>query len=163
MKNEREITVTFTGHRTYDGSRDDAVREAIRRYYDRGFRVFLTGMALGFDLSAGECVAELKRELPELRLHCIVPFAGQRRSFGGEAGRRYDRLLELADEVTTLSPRYDSRVYHVRNDFLVDNASAVIAWFDGSAGGTEYTIHKALVSGLEIENLWRGLFVGERF
>ena len=163
MKTEREITVAFTGHRTYDGSCDEALRAAVRRYYERGFRVFLTGMAAGFDISAGECVAGLKGELPGLRLHCVVPFAGQRRSFGGEAGRRYDRLLELADDVTTLAPHYEPRVYHRRNDFLVDNASAVIAWFDGSAGGTEYTVHRALISGLKIENLWLGLFGGRQF
>ena len=160
---ERETTVTFTGHRTYDGSHNDAIRDAIRRYYRRGYRTFLTGMAAGFDLSAGECVVALKEELPELRLHCIIPFEGQRRSFRSTSGGLYDRLLRSADEVTTLAPRYDSRAYHRRNDFLVDNASAVIAWFDGSAGGTEYTIHRALAEGLDIENLWHGLFAQMQF
>lgn len=163
MNNQREITAAFTGHRNYDGSGDENVISAIRRYYDCGFRIFLTGMAAGFDISAGECVAGLKGELPGLQLHCIVPFEGHRRLLRGNIGVRYDRLLELSDRVVTLAPQYSSGVYHMRNDFLVDNSSAVIAWFDGSAGGTEYTVHRALFSGIKVENLWMGLFSGVRF
>ena len=160
---QREITVAFTGHRTYDGSIDEAVENAVRRLYDRGFRVFLTGMAAGFDLSAGECVARLKAVLPGLQLHCVVPFAGHRSSMSGDAGRRYDRLLDVADEVTTLAIRYDSRVYHRRNDFLVENSSAVIAYFDGRKGGTEYTVRRAVSMGLEVDNLWLGMFRDVQF
>ena len=158
MNNEREITAAFTGHRSYDGSCDEALAVAVRRLYERGYRIFMTGMAAGFDLAAGECVASLKGEFPELQLHCIVPFAGHRRSLGASAGWRYDRLTDVAERVVTLSPRYDSRVYHVRNDYLVDNSSAIIAYFDGREGGTEYTVRRALYSGVEVNNLWLGLF-----
>ena len=158
MNDERDITVAFTGHRNYDGCCDEALINAVRRFYERGFRIFMTGMAAGFDLVAGECVASLKGELKDLQLRCIVPFAGHRNSMGASCGWRYDRLIEAADMTVTLSPRYDARVYHMRNDYLVNNASAVIAYFDGQSGGTEYTVRKALASGLEVNNLWLGLF-----
>lgn len=160
VKTKRDITAAFTGHRSYDGSGDASLAAAVRHLYGRGYRTFLTGMAAGFDLAAGECVAKLRGELEGLRLHCVVPFAGHRRSLAGEAGERYDRLLGVADEVTVLSPRYGSRAYFERNDFLVDNASVVVAWFDGSAGGTRYTVQRAFRSGVEICNLWLGLFSG---
>lgn len=158
VENEREITVCFTGHRNYDGRADEALRNAIRRHYAAGRRIFITGMAAGFDLSAGESLVALRGELPGVQLHCAVPFAGHERSFRGDLRARYMRLLEAADDVVVLSPRHDSRVYHRRNDYMVEHSAAVIAWFDGSAGGTEYTLHRALQAGLSVENLWLGLF-----
>ena len=158
MKIQRETTVAFTGHRTYDCSCDEAIREAVRRWYGEGFRTFMTGMAAGFDLAAGECVAGLKGELPGLRLHCVVPFAGHKVSLRSRWSSRYERLLEQADEVTELLPRYAPQAYHRRNDFLVENSSVLIAWFDGTRGGTEYTVRKGQREGLRIDNLWLGLF-----
>lgn len=160
MNDNRQITLCFTGHRNYDGRADAALCDSIRRHYAAGYRIFITGMAVGFDLHAGECVISLKDELPGLQLHCAVPFAGHERTLKGGTKERYGRLLEAADEVVILSPRYDSRVYHRRNDYMVDRSSALIAWFDGSGGGTEYTLQRALHSGLEIDNLWLGLFAG---
>ncbi|MCH5329873.1 MAG: DUF1273 family protein [Alistipes sp.] len=153
MIDQRPTTAAFTGHRTYDGSHDRQITDAVRKLYADGFRTFLTGMAEGFDLAAGECVAALRNELPGLKLHCVVPFAGSKKQ-----GERYRKLIETADKVTVLSPHYHTRAYHQRNDFLVDNSSALIAWFDGRDGGTEYTVRRALKSGLQIENLWSGLF-----
>ena len=161
MKIDRNITVAFTGHRTYDGERNDALTAAVRRAYCDGYRIFLTGMALGFDMAAGECVSALKREFSDIRLVCVIPFAGQERSFGIDGRSRYSRLVAAADEVVVLADGYYPRAYHVRNDYLVDNASSVIAYFDGSAGGTGYTVHRAVQSGLRVDNIWRGLFVEE--
>ncbi len=159
VKIDRNIAVAFTGHRTYDGSSDAALRAAIRRFYDNGYRIFLTGMALGFDLAAGECAVALRRELPDIAVVCAVPFYGQERRFGADARARYGRLAAAADEVAVLAENYTPRVYHLRNDFLVDNASAVIAYYDGSAGGTAYTVRRALKQGLYVENIWQGLFL----
>ena len=156
MKTEREMTVCFTGHRSYAGTSDEAVAASVRRLYESGFRIFITGMAPGFDLAAGECVLSLRDELPGLRLHCAVPFAGHGKRLGEAVRSRYERILECADDVVVLSPRYDVRVYHRRNDYMVDRSSVVVAWFDGTPGGTAYTVLRAVRQGLDIENLWRG-------
>lgn len=155
MNIERCTSAAFTGHRTYDGSRDEELRASVRRLYARGIRTFLTGMAQGFDLAAGECVVSLREEMPDLRLVCAVPFAGHGRGMTDAVRARYDALLAAADEVLTLLPSYNVRAYHVRNDFLVDHASYVVAYFDGSKGGTHYTVRRALRSGLTVENLYR--------
>ena len=158
VKIDRNITVAFTGHRTYDGRLDDALTDAVLRWYRDGYRIFMTGMALGFDMAAGECVAALRSRLPDMRLVCVVPFAGQERSFGADGRARYAQLIAAADETVVLADGYYPRAYHVRNDFLVDNASAVIAYFDGSAGGTGYTVRRAVRNGLHVDNIWKGLF-----
>ena len=67
MDRSREHTAAFTGHRRYDGECDDALRAVVRELYGRGFRVFWSGMALGFDLAAAEAVLALRGELPGLR------------------------------------------------------------------------------------------------
>ena len=162
MNSDKNITVSFTGHREYRHSADGALQEEIRRLYGEGYRIFLCGMARGFDLAAGECVATLRNELPEIRLKCVIPFRGQEQSFSKRDRERHQRLVELADEVIVLADGYHSGAYHARNDFLVENASAMIAYYNGTKGGTHYTIHRALRRGLRIVDLC--LFrVGELF
>lgn len=57
-------TVAFTGHRTYCGEASAALAAAIRGLHAHGFRTFLCGMAVGFDLAAAEAVLELRDSLP---------------------------------------------------------------------------------------------------
>ena len=120
MDRSREHTAAFTGHRRYDGECDDALRAVVRELYGWGFRVFWSGMALGFDLAAAEAVLALRGELPGLRLCCAVPFPGQADRFPEADRLRYMRILDRADEVATLAPRYEPRCYLRRDEFMVD-------------------------------------------
>ena len=47
----KNITVAFSGHRTYAGEACDELREMVVRLYNEGYRRFLCGMAWGFDLT----------------------------------------------------------------------------------------------------------------
>ena len=64
---DRRTSVAFTGHRTYRGAAADALRRTVGELYARGFRTFLSGMAVGFDLAAAE--AEIFSEC-----HLFHPF-----------------------------------------------------------------------------------------
>lgn len=147
-------TVAFTGHRTYGGECGERLADAVRRFYARGFRTFLSGMAIGFDLAAAETVLSLKSELPDIRLVCVIPFDGQERGFAADDRERFARIVAEADGTIILAKRYAPDVYYRRNDFLVDNSSAVIAYCDGSRSGTLYTLKRARKKGLETENLY---------
>lgn len=149
----RSTTVAFTGHRTYRNEADPALRELIRALYDEGFRTFLSGMATGFDLAAAEAVIALGEELPELRLVAVIPFAEQGAGYAAATRRRYEQIVERADERITLSATYYKGCYQVRNRYLVDHAAVLIAWYNGSSGGTQQTFLSALHRGLRIENL----------
>ena len=140
----KEITACFTGHRTYRGESDEALVIAIRNLYCEGYRTFLGGMAVGFDLAAAEAVLALKEELHDISFVAVVPFEGMERKFSEGDKARFRSILERADRSITLAPRYSAEVYAVRNNFLVDNSSAVIAYFDGSKGGTAYTVRRAI-------------------
>ena len=122
--------------------------------YALGYRNFLCGMAFGFDIEAAEVVLALRQELAGVRVVAIVPFEGMQRGFSEEWRRRFEHIVAEADEVITLAPKYSVEVYAVRNNFLVDNSSAIIAYFDGSKGGTAYTVRRAVKGLLRIVNLY---------
>ena len=111
-------------------------------------------MAVGFDIEAAEAVLALREEFVGVRIVAIVPFEGMQRGFSEEWRRRFEHIVAEADEVITLAPKYSVEVYAVRNNFLVDNSSAIIAYFDGSKGGTAYTVRRAVKGLLRIVNLY---------
>lgn len=146
-------TAAFTGHRTYGGEAVDALQRTLEALYLRGFRTFLSGMAVGFDLAAAEVVLGSRAGMPGLRLVAVVPFRGQEGRFAAADRERFRRVMAAADEVVVLSEVYHRGCYAVRNDFLVGNASLVVAWYDGSPGGTHYTVRRAARRRLELINL----------
>ena len=112
-------SVAFTGHRTYDGTAAESLSAAVERLYGRGFRTFLSGMAVGFDLAAAEAVLTLRAAHPDVRLVAVVPFRGQEERFSPADRVRFRRAVAAADEVEVLAGGYRRGCYAVRNDFLV--------------------------------------------
>ena len=110
-------------------------------------------MAVGFDLAAAEAVLECRAVCPGLRLVAVIPFKGQAVRFSAGDRARFERVAAAADETIVLSAGYHRGVYTVRNDFLVGHAARLIAWFDGSPGGTSYTVRRALRLGRTVDNL----------
>ncbi len=145
--------VAFTGHRTYRDEARAALSRTLEELYVRGFRTFLSGMAVGFDLAAAEAVLELRARHSDVRLVAAIPFQGQDRHFRAAERDRYLRILAQADDAETLAPAYSRGCYALRNDFLVDHARVVVAWYDGSPGGTRYTVERALRRNRELHNL----------
>ncbi|WP_300103116.1 SLOG family protein [uncultured Alistipes sp.] len=146
-------TAAFTGHRTYDGTAGETLAAAVERAYMRGYRTFLTGMAMGFDLAAGEAVLALRAKHPGMRLVAVIPFRGQEERFSAEDRARFRTVEAASDKVVILSETFHRGCYAVRNRFLADNASLVVAWYDGSSGGTQYTLRRAFARSLEVWNL----------
>ena len=149
-----DITACFSGHRTYDGSRNEELARVVRELYALGYRNFLCGMAVGFDIEAAEVVLALRQELAGVRVVAVVPFEGMQKGFSEEWKSRFEHIVAEADEVVTLATKYSTDVYVARNNFLVDNSSACIAYFDGSKGGTAYTVNRAVKSILRLTNLY---------
>lgn len=154
LQSARCCTVAFTGRRHYAGEADEELRLVVRDLCERGFSRFLCGMSWGFDLAAGRIVAEYKREHPYVELIAVEPFEGFRQLFSGEDAAVYDMLLEVADERVVVSEEKEG-AYMLRNDYLVDNATVVVAWWDLiSRGGTAYTVRRARKQRVEVINLY---------
>jgi uncharacterized phage-like protein YoqJ len=112
-------------------------------------------MAWGFDLAAGEVVAELKRVHTDVELVAVVPYEGFYRLFHAEDAEQYRRVADAADEVIVVSEDESKVAYRLRNDYLVENSSIVVAWFNGvPRGGTAYTLRQARRKGVLIENIF---------
>lgn len=167
LPSDPTLCVAFTGHRPEKIARYGAdpcgterhiralLRGAVRELYDEGFRWFLSGMADGIDLWAADEVLLLRDEghCPEIKLCAVIPFTGHRKTIAVQ--NLYDRVLEEADCATTLLDHYSRGCYALRNDFLVAHSCALIAYFEGGSGGTEYTILRARHSGHRIIDLLR--------
>ncbi len=149
-----EITACFTGHRTYDGGRNAELERAICHLYSMGYRYFLCGMAVGFDLEAAEMVISLRNRLPLAEVISVVPFQGMEERFPAEQRARYARVIAESSEVITLATHYSPGVYTQRNNYMVKNSSAVITYFTGEKGGTAYTIHQAVKHLCYIQNIY---------
>ena len=145
--------VAFTGHRHYRGEAGETLSQTLETLYSREFRTFLCGMALGFDLAVAEAVLQLRRRHPDVRLVAVVPFRGQAGSYGAFDWQRYLSLLAAADEMICLSENYRPGCYRIRNDWMVEHASLLVTWYDGSAGGTRYTVRRAMRLGRELVHL----------
>ncbi len=152
----------FTGHRPetlyIDNDESEvyglilkAVEDAILDQYT----VFMCGGCRGGDFLFGESVAELRNTYPEIRLVCVLPFRGQAELWSGEDRNRYADLLDAADEVVCLNDKYTKSCMHERNRYMVDRSSLLIAAYNGTKGGTDYTLSYAKKQGLRTVNLLR--------
>lgn len=159
LKFDRTVSAAFTGHRFYDFSQREFIQErltsAISEAYDHGIMNFISGFALGIDLMAAQLVQSLKCNLPGISLTAAIPFEGQAERYNIYDKRVYRRLLELADKVIVLSDCYYPRCFLDRDEFMVENASYLIAYYDGrEKGGTYYTVKKARARSIPIINVY---------
>lgn len=119
-----------------------------------GYRYFLCGMAVGFDLEAAKAVISLRERLPGVEVVAVIPFKGSQERFSTEQRTLFDQIVEESAEAITLATRYSTDVYARRNNYLVDNSSAVVTYFTGEKGGTAYTINRAVKNLSYIINIY---------
>lgn len=153
MNNSVHI-VAFTGHRTYDGSANELLMATIRELYDEGARHFRVGMAEGFDLAAGEAVVELMQEHHDIVLEACIPWPTFDARFSSTDRQRYNDILAHATIIRYSSEAYHPMIFYHRNDMLIEEADALVAWWDGGASGTAYTVKRARKLGLTIKNIY---------
>ena len=130
----RQESCCFTGHRPaklpwgYNESDPRCVKlkeriaDAVLLAYQEGYRHFLCGMAQGCDLYFCEAVLALRERYPEVTVEAAIPCPTQA----------------------------DAWPEAERDRYMVDHAMLLIAAFDGTAGGTRYTVEYALRRGIEI-------------
>lgn len=121
-----------------------------------GSRFFLNGCMAGFDIMAGEAVLRVKNEYPHIRCISVAPF---RRGYflgscwNGQWKQRALSLYQSSDAAFTLSETYHQRVYYERDEYLVNHSVGLICYYNGTNGGTKYTMELAARKQLSIWNL----------
>lgn len=161
-KYDKAVSVCFSGHRNVPFNKRRELKQCLKldiaKAYTDGYRCFYCGMAMGFDLLAAEAALSLQSELRDLQVIAVVPFRGQADRWSVEAKNRYESILRIVDDVVVLSERYNNECLLRRNDYMVNNSSRLIAYYDGSnKGGTFYTIRKARRQGLCVVNLYNSV------
>ena len=128
-----------------------SLEEAILKAVSDGYTTFITGMARGVDIWAGQIVLRLRQDNPKLRLIAALPYPCCDSRWSASWRKQYAEVLEAADLVKTISPAYSIASFQKRDDWMVDQSSRVIAVYDGVPGGTKNTIDYAIKLGIEIE------------
>ena len=159
MLSDTTKTFAFTGHRPdklggYDESNAVAartkamLRAMITTAAERGYLTAISGMAIGTDMWAGEIVTAY---FPELELIGAVPFNGQESKWPRESQVRYSALLDRCTSVFVVEEKASNRAFHLRNQFMVDCSSLLIAVWDGAPdGGTAACVKYARKQGRRI-------------
>ena len=132
----------FSGHRELDEDFSEKLlkKEILSLIQKENVKTFYCGMAMGFDLIAGELVAKLKKKY-SLTLIACIPFYGQEKHFSLEDKERYSLLLKNCDEQVVLSEKFVRGCYQKRNRYMVDNSDFLICYLRKDEGGTAYTVN----------------------
>lgn len=158
----RQESCCFTGHRPAKlpwgyNERDprcvrlkERIADAVLLAYQEGYRHFLCGMAQGCDLYFCEAVLALRERYQEVTVEAAIPCPTQADAWPEAERDRYRELVARCDMETMVSDTYSSTCMQRRDRYMVDHAMLLIAAFDGTAGGTRYTVEYALRRGIEI-------------
>jgi uncharacterized phage-like protein YoqJ len=152
----------FTGHRPtklsygYNEAHPDCQKlktklaEEIEQMLEKGVTTFITGLAQGTDIWAAETVLDLKQSNSKIRLTAVVPHEGQANNWSEHWRERYFQILEQSDETVVLQSHYIRGCMHKRNRYMVDRSAHIIAVFNGSSGGSKYTVDYAIKQGIHL-------------
>lgn len=144
----RKHRCCFTGHRpeklkTPEKRLAILLEEEIKKAVAGGSTTFITGMARGTDIIAGEIVLRLREQDDRLKLICALPHPGFGQHWGGGWTERFERVLAAADLARTICPSFSYAAYQARNEWMINHSSLVIGVFNGERGGTKNTLSYA--------------------
>lgn len=147
----------YTGHRPkkfpfqYNERHPDCIKlksfikAETEKTIQRGYDLFVSGMAIGVDIWAAEAVLELKETYPHIRLEAAIPCLHQERTWPESSQQRYRSIISQADIVHYVSREaYQPYLMIQRDKYMVDKSSLLIACFDGTKGGTKHTFDYAV-------------------
>lgn len=155
--------IAFTGHRPnkiggYDPMSDQrlAISNIIDQVIDRFFGpamcsetvTIISGMAQGIDqdvvrsaLRLRRSVADVQDHYPRLHIHAALPCLHQDRPWPQPSRDAYQALLAQCDTMCYVTADdYTPACMFRRNQYMVNMADYVVAFWDGSKGGTGSTV-----------------------
>ena len=157
----RDKAVCFSGHRPEKiPSQDDTlniVTTALKSMIytnsidtiNLGCNSFITGLARGVDLWAGEIIIELKNTGYDINLIAASPHKGHGENFEGYDKWLLGNILHNADEIVYVSEHYHKLCMKMRNEYMINNSAYLIAAVSDYKSGTGQTIRLAEKAGLK--------------
>ncbi len=150
----KEHVCCVTGHRDILAEKVDFIRSQltsdIQNAIACGYTHFISGFAAGADLIFAEIVAGQKAS-QAITLEAAIPYPGRMKT----PDKTFQRLIGACDVVKIHSAAYSKGCYMVRNRYMVDNSSLVIAVCDGrETGGTAATVRYAMKLGRAVKQIF---------
>lgn len=160
MKNEIKCCC-FTGHRPdkliqTENDIKHLLEKAIDDAINSGCTTFITGMAMGVDIWAAEILIEKMKTNSELNLICALPHPNFEKRRSLSEITRFNNIIASANDVVEVNNHYYTGCYQVRNEWMVDRSSLVIAVFNGKKSGTKNTIDYANRKSVKVVNVLEG-------
>ncbi|MDR0947428.1 MAG: SLOG family protein [Ruminococcus sp.] len=155
---DRNKTVCFSGHRPEklpDGDIAEKILKSlllqeIKDTIDSGFDTFISGGARGFDIWAGNIVAELRRR-HKIRLIAALPYEKHGENFTGKDKFEYGFMVDNADAVIFTSDEYSRSCMKIRNKYMIDVSGKLIAFMADAHSGTGMTVRFAQNAGIIVK------------
>ena len=149
-----------TGHRPdklggYGEAAFENLRKIAREHLDCMVNLYpkvevVSGMALGWDLALAQAAFDLS-----IWYTAAIPCDNQCDRWPPASRKLWAKLINRSHNTVLVTPGpYKPEVMQIRNEWMVDNSSYVIAMYDGSAGGTCNCIKYANKMGRSITNLY---------
>lgn len=108
----------------------------------------ISGMALGADTLFA--LVALQLGIP---LEAAIPFKGQEKKWPYQSQQLYNKILD--NPLTTkriISPGgYSIESMHKRDRYMVDECDKIVAIYNGTKGGTHYTVQYAISEAVDIK------------
>ncbi len=150
---QKQLTCCFTGRRNIANENiafvTEKLKNAILKAIDTGYKIFISGMAEGTDTIAAEVVKELQQKYKDIYLIAYLPY--QKKLFSKEIAG----LLPCCKEICVAEIENQKGCYHLRNRYMIEHSSLLIAVTDGKqGGGTDYTIKYGQKMGIHIEKIY---------
>lgn len=148
-------TVCFSGHRPEklpDGGSESSpairvlkslIYTEILNSVENRYDTFITGLARGVDLWAGEMILELKARGVPIKLVAAAPYRDHGSSFRGKDKFVLGNILLKADEIVYVSEKYSRDCMRLRNEYMVERSGKLIAVVSDYRSGTGQTIRYA--------------------
>ncbi len=154
----RKRRCCFTGHRPSKMNMTEneiklLLEKAIDDAIAEGYGTFITGIAEGTDIWAAEIILDRKSANKDIHLICALPHAGfeSRRSMAEK--KRFNNIISNVDLVKMVNEHYFTGCYQIRNEWMVDRSSLVIAVWNGSKSGTKNTVAYAKRKNIRVINV----------
>ena len=152
---KRQHRCCFSGHRP---EKLNATPEQVTAWLEEkideaiadGYTTFISGCAMGVDIWAGQIVLKKKEQNSSIHLIAATPWPGFASRWNEEWKNQYNDLLRMADLVVNVCDHYHKGVFQQRNVWMVEHSNRVIAYYNGTAGGTRNTIKYAISKRIEV-------------
>jgi len=131
---------------------DFAVQELRKQSEAHNIIEVVSGFAQGWDQAIAHAAVILG-----LPLVAAIPFEGQESKWPPAGQERYHALLKRAKLVHVVAKEYSNKAFLLRDKWMVDRCSVLLALWDGGPdGGTAHTVKYAEDDGCEVVNVWQG-------